>query len=79
VLKLSYVKVIKVYNNGIKTKGDKMNLFKEAREKILHDICSKMCYYHKINKSEIDYALNMTDEVVIYSYKDIKDVKISLK
>lgn len=63
----------------MKTKGDKMNLFKEAREKILHDICSKMGYYHKINKSEISYSLNMTDEVVIYSYKDIKGVRISLK
>ena len=27
VLKLSYVKVIRVYNNGIKTKGDKMKEF----------------------------------------------------
>ena len=56
-----------------------MNLFQEAREKILHDICSKMGYYHKINKSEIGYALNMTGEFVIYSYKDIQNVRIELK
>lgn len=60
-------------------KGDMMKSFKEIREIINHDICSKMGYYHKINKKEIQYCLDMTNETIIYSYKEIPFTKIDLK
>lgn len=56
-----------------------MKSFKEIREIINHDICSKMGYYHKINKKEIQYCLDMTNETITYSYKEIPFTKIDLK
>ena len=45
VLKLSYVKVIRVYDNGIKTKGDKMKKIKLSK-------FEKQSKYNRVQNAE---------------------------
>ena len=55
-----------------------MSFLKIYKDAIIHDICAKMGYYHKIAKKEIEYCIDLRNDVIVYSYKEIKNQKLQV-
>lgn len=73
MLKLSCVKVIRVYNYGIKTKGDKMSIQACRISGIGYELPYNTKIFHNLNEDE-EYDL-LTDiglEVGYYQMRDLK-------
>lgn len=71
MLKLSYVEVIRVYNNGIKTKGDKMKL--ESKFMIESEVVIKI---NTLGEFDIYQSKNTNSEqcIIFFVYKKTNDV-----